>query len=169
MLAADDRSFIAALEQDFGHRLGRIRRLGSRAAYPLSLVYSEQLTATRLALIGNAAHSLHPVAGQGFNLGLRDVAALAECLVTAASDGRDPGAAALLGEYARWREGDQQRVIWMTDTLVGLFANNNRALAWLRNHGMLAFDMMPAVKYHFMEQMMGLAGRQPKLACGLPL
>ncbi len=169
LLALDDDDFMMALEAAFGRRLGRIRRVGERAAYPLSLVFARSLTASRLALIGNAAHSLHPVAGQGFNLGLRDVATLAECIVQAHRSGADPGSDAVLADYARWRQRDQQRVVRMTDTLVGLFANEDPPLVLLRNSGLLALDMLPTLKYHFMEQMMGVAGRQPSLACGLPL
>jgi 2-octaprenyl-6-methoxyphenol hydroxylase len=169
ILALDDDVFLARLQERFGGRLGRLRRIGARAAYPLALVRAQAYTAARLALIGNAAHTLHPIAGQGFNLGLRDVAALAEVVCDAAAAGRDVGARAALAHYEEWRRHDQARVLRATDGLVRLFSNDYAPLVAARNAGMLLVDLLPPVKRALMRRAMGLAGRQPRLARGLPL
>ena len=167
--ALDEAAFLEALQKAFGRRLGRLLRVGSRHVYPLSLIVARELTAERLALIGNAAHSLHPVAGQGFNLGLRDIAVLAECLASAAREGRDPGAPGVLEDYARWRHDDLRRAVRLTDGLIALFANENPLLVALRNAGLVAMDLTPCLKGAFVRQMAGMAGRLPRLARGLPV
>ena len=144
-------------------------RDGRWSAYPLRLVRAKDALGPRLALIGNAAHTLHPIAGQGFNLGLRDVAALAEVLVEARRAGEDPGAPEVLARYARWRRADQRRVVAFTDGLNRLFASPLPPLACARDLGMLALDLLPPAKRGFGRLAMGRAGRLPRLARGLPL
>ncbi len=164
ILQLDDREFLAELQDAFGYRLGEFSRVGSRAAYPLVLSKAVRLTATRAVLVGNAAHGLHPVAAQGFNLGLRDVAALCDCIADLDLD--DPE---LLERYAAWRKGDQSKLVGFTDGLVRLFAVNSRPLRALRNLGMLGFDLVPGVRTLFAKHTMGLAGRLPRLSRGVPL
>lgn len=168
-LALDDTAFLAAVQDRFGYRLGRLTRVGERQAYPLQLVQATQSVRARLALIGNAVHTLHPVAGQGFNLGLRDVAALAEVVVDCLADGGDPGADATLERYAAWRQRDQRRVVTFTDGLVRLFTQPFAPVGLLRDAGMLALDLLPPAKRWFGRLAMGRAGRLPRLARGLPL
>ncbi len=167
VLALEDDAFIAQLQEAFGLRLGRFTRVGSRQSYPLALTKSERLTAPRAVILGNAAQALHPVAGQGFNLALRDVAMLAELL--ADSGGGDPGAAALLDRYAAWRAPDREAVIRFTDSLVRGFGMPLAPLRRLRGSGLLLFDLLRPVKHEFARRTMGLAGRQPRLVRGLPL
>lgn len=169
ILALPEREFLAALQARFGNRLGRLLRAGARSAYPLALVRAERYVGERLALIGNAAHTLHPVAGQGFNLGLRDVAVLAELISDACAQGRDPGAPQVLERYERWRTGDQRRAIALTDGLIRIFSSDFPPLVAARNLGMVALDLLPPLKGAMMRQTMGLAGRLPRLARGLPL
>lgn len=171
-LELDDATFIAELQQAFGTRLGRFTRVGRRQAYPLALTRSDGLAAPRAAILGNAAQGLHPVAGQGFNLGLRDLAALAELLAeecAARGPAADPGAAALLERYAEWRRPDREAVIRFTDSLVRGFGIPLASLRALRATGLLAFDLLRPVKQEFARRTMGLAGRQPRLVRGLPL
>ena len=171
-LALDDATFIAELQEAFGLRLGRFTRVGRRQSYPLSLTRSEKLTAPRAVILGNAAQGLHPVAGQGFNLGLRDVAALAELLADEIAEhgpGADPGAAHVLARYAEWRRPDREAVIRFTDSLVRGFGMPLASVRGLRSAGLLAFDLMRPVKHEFARRTMGLAGRQPRLVRGLPL
>lgn len=164
-----DNAFLEALQESFGYRLGRLQRVGARASYPLRLVRAQESVRSRLALIGNAAHTLHPVAGQGFNLGVRDVAALAECLAQTARDAGDPGDLQMLQRYADWRRHDQGRVIAFTDGMTRLFSNPLLPVTLLRNAGMLALDFLPPAKRLFTRLTMGSAGRLPRLARGLPL
>ena len=169
VLALDDAAFLARLQARFGYRMGRFVQVGERFAYPLSLLQAQRSTDTRLALIGNAVHTLHPIAGQGFNLGLRDVAALAEVVTDALRAGQDPGSDTVLRHYADWRRGDQRRVMAFTDTLVHLFGNPAPPVVALRNAGMLALDLCPPAKRAFGRLAMGRAGRLPRLARGVPL
>lgn len=172
VLDLDDAEFTAELQAAFGYRLGRFSRVGKRAAYPLALSRADGLFARRSVVIGNAAHGLHPVAGQGFNLGLRDVAALADCLADYQqrnAAGFDPGDPNLLEDYAQWRRSDQQKLVGFTDNLVKLFGSRNRPLQALRNLGMWGFDLVPGVRGLFARHTMGLAGRLPRLSRGLPL
>ena len=164
ILALDDDSFLTELQDAFGYRLGTLSRLGTRASYPLHLSKAMRLTATRAVLVGNAAHGLHPVAAQGFNLGLRDVAALCDCISDFDLD--DPE---LLERYAVWRKDDQSKLVGFTDGLVRLFSSSNRSTRTLRNLGMLGFDMLPGVRSLFAKHTMGLAGRLPRLSRGVPL
>lgn len=164
-----EAAFLAALQNAFGERLGRFRRAGARHVYPLKRVLSRRAWAPRAVLIGNAAHSLHPVAGQGFNLGLRDVAVLADLVADAVAAGSDPGGDDLLRYYQRWREADQARVAEFTDRLVKLFSNRWPGLGPLRSLGLLGVDVMPVAKRWLARRNMGADGRMPRLSRGLPL
>jgi 2-octaprenyl-6-methoxyphenol hydroxylase len=167
LLATSDADFQGALQDNFGDRLGSIERVGERVAYPLKLVRSKRLSAHRCVLMGNAANSLHPVAGQGFNLALRDVAALADLLSAARDDsGVDPGDQGVLTRYVDWRERDQRAAAWFTHGLVKLFTHPARAVGLARNLGLVAFDILPGAKAQLAKQAMGLAGRLPRLVRG---
>ncbi len=168
-LALDDAAFIERLQARFGQRAGKILSVTPRAAYPLKLQFVRDHVRHRLVFIGNAAHLIHPVGGQGLNLGLRDVAVLAEVLVQAARDGRDPGTLETLDGYARWRRADYIRVAGFTDSLTRIFSTDFRPLVVARNLGMIAMDLLPPLRRLFTRQAMGVNGRQPRLALGLPL
>jgi 2-octaprenyl-6-methoxyphenol hydroxylase len=171
VMALDDEQFLAELQQEFGFRLGTLSRVGKRASYPLILSKALRLSATRSVLIGNSAHGLHPVSAQGFNLGMRDVAAIVDCVADAkASPGDfDPGASNVLEQYASWRRADQQKLVRFTDSLVKLFGSERWPLRTLRNIGMLGFDLVPGVRSVFARHTMGLAGRLPRLSRGVPI
>ena len=169
VMALDDAGFLALLSERFGDRLGPFQRVGRRQSYPLFLLKAREHARARVALIGNAAHTLHPIAGQGFNLGIRDVAALAEVIAQAWRAGEDLGDLAVLNRYADWRRWDQRQTIAFTDALNRLFANPLWPARAARNLGLLAFDLCPPVKRLLARQMMGLDGRLPKLARGLAL
>lgn len=169
MLGWDDETFRDALQTAFGERLGRFLRIGKRLAFPLVLTQARAPTRARLALIGNAAHGVHPVAGQGFNLGLRDVAALAEVLTEAVAAGRDPGDPTQLQQYAAWRARDNQVTSAFTHSLIRIFSNDYLPVAWGRNVGLTAVDLLPPVKRRLIRLTSGLAGRLPRLVRGLPL
>jgi len=165
-----DEDFLGRLQSAFGGRLGELSNLGKRASYPLSLSRANSLVAGRGVLVGNAAHGLHPVAAQGFNLGLRDVATLSDCIADARARGEpDVGAAALLDRYAEWRQADQTKLVHFTDGIVRLFGSRRPPLRVLRNAGMLGFDLVPGVRRLFARHTMGLAGRLPRLSRGVPL
>lgn len=169
VMALDDNEFLAEIQAEFGYRLGEFSRVGSRASYPLILSKAVRLTATRSALIGNSAHGLHPVSAQGFNLGMRDVAALCDCIADASSDEVDPGNTQLLQRYAEWRRADQKKLVHFTDSLVRLFGSSRPGLRTLRNIGMLGFDLIPGVRPMFARHTMGLAGELPRLSRGVPI
>lgn len=169
VLALDDAGFIALLHHRFGDRLGAFLRVGRRQAYPLFLLKSREHARQRVALIGNAAHTLHPIAGQGFNLGIRDVAALAEVITDAQRAGQDIGDLTVLNRYADWRRWDQRQTIAFTDALTRLFINPLSPVRIARNLGLLAFDFCTPLKHWLARQSMGLDGHLPKLARGLPL
>ena len=172
LLALSDEEFTERLQDTFGYRLGRFSKVGKRAAYPLALTKANGLIAKRSLVIGNAAHGLHPVAAQGFNLGMRDVAALCECIADARDDQGetlDCGSAALLENYAEWRRSDQQKLVRFTDGIVRLFGDQRPPVRVLRNLGMLGFDMIPGIRKTFAKHTMGLAGRLPRLSRGVPL
>lgn len=169
ILALSDQAFLERLQSRFGYALGRFERVGRRSAFPLTLVLSNEDVRPRAAVIGNAAHNLHPVAGQGFNVGLRDVAALAEVLVDAHSLGEDPGALAVLQRYARWRRRDQQGSTLLTDGLVRVFSNDFTPLAAARAAGLVGLDLIPGVRRAVTRRTMGLAGKLSRLVRGVPL
>jgi 2-octaprenyl-6-methoxyphenol hydroxylase len=165
MLAAGEGEFRRTLQQSFGWRAGQIVRVGKRSSYPLSLVSAQQLRAERVALIGNAAQSLHPVAAQGFNLGLRDAAMLAELI--AAAD--DPGAEELLAQFARQRAADRRGMITFTDQLVTLFSTRLGAVIAARDLGLLLFDLSQPAKRALSRLSWGFGGTLPRLSRGLSL
>lgn len=169
LMGLNDAAFLERLQDRFGYRLGHLNKLGKRAAYPLRLRQVTEQVRSRIALIGNAAHAIHPVTGQGFNLGLRDVAGLADVLLEAAKTGQDPGELSLLNDYRKWREGDQCRVAFITDGLARLFANPFAPLRLVRNLGLITLDLMPGLKHQVARQFMGVNGRQSKLARGVSL
>jgi 2-octaprenyl-6-methoxyphenol hydroxylase len=163
-MAWSDEEFLEELQRRFGFRLGRFLKVGRRAAYPLSLSRARRTSAGRCIIVGNAAQGLHPVAGMGFNLALRDVASLAELI---AEHGEDLDG--LVAAYDVWRAGDRREIIAFTDALVRLFANPLRAVRGARNLGLLAFDLLPPAKATLSSLSIGAAGRIPKLARGVPL
>jgi len=171
VLTYSDERFLSALQQDFGFRLGRFTRVGQRFSYPLSLTQSASHIAPRLAVIGNAAQGLHPIAGQGFNLGLRDAATLAEILADRQAENAtfDPGDPQLLTQYRDWRMQDRSRIIAFTDGLVRTFTQPWGPLKAMRDIGLLAFDMFPPAKDALAQLSLGAAGRIPRLARGAPL
>ena len=164
-----DAQLLAEVQARFGFRLGRFLQAGRRHAFPLSLTQSARTSAGRCVIIGNAAQGLHPVAGMGFNLGLRDAACLAELLADAASEAdADCGAPALLAKYDGWRAEDRRGIIDFTDSLVRVFANPLGVVRRLRNAGLLAFDLLPPAKVALSRLSTGTA-RASKLARGVPL
>jgi 2-octaprenyl-6-methoxyphenol hydroxylase len=171
VLSLDDENFLGELQAAFGYRLGRLSRVGRRAAYPLSLSKAVRVTSERAVLVGNSAHGLHPVAAQGFNLGMRDVAALCDCIADArsANPSADLGDHDLLARYAQWRRSDQGKLVHITDGIVRLFGSSSPPLKAVRNLGMLGLDLVPGVRSVFAKHMMGLAGRLPRLSRGVPL
>ncbi len=172
VMQLSDETFTNALQDAFGSRLGTFARVGRRSVYSLALSKASRLVAGRCVLIGNAAHGLHPVAAQGFNLGLRDVAALSECIADARTGSNatiDVGDAEILDKYAAWRRADQRKLVRITDGIVRLFGSARSPVRVLRNLGMLGFDLVPGVRSLFAKHMMGLAGRLPRLSRGVPL
>lgn len=177
ILTLNDADFTAALQQRFGYRLGAITKVGRRAAYPLVLMTIDNSTLAyqkRVALIGNAAHGVHPVAGQGFNLGLRDIAALAELIVAEMHNHKsgDPGDKALLDAYWQWRQADIKQVTTITNGLIKLFSNQSTTLAVLRNSGLFLTDVLAPLKHGIAHEAMGsgmLQGRMSKMAVGQKL
>jgi 2-octaprenyl-6-methoxyphenol hydroxylase len=165
MQQCDPAQFCERLQQCFGWRAGRICEVGARTAYPLRLVRALQPTGMRTALVGNAAQALHPVAAQGFNLGLRDVAALAELVARAP----DPGAPALLAQFAAGRQADRRGMIGFTDRLVKLFGDQRPGAIVARNLGLLLFDVLPPAKRAMARLSFGFGRALPRLVRGLPL
>jgi 2-octaprenyl-6-methoxyphenol hydroxylase len=165
MRDCDDAEFCRVLQHSFGWRAGRILKVGKRASYPLSLVRAEELRGERVALVGNAAQALHPVAAQGFNLGLRDAATLAELIATAS----DPGADQLLSQFARRRSADRRGMIAFTDQLVKLFDSKRGGTIAARNLGLLLFDLNGPAKRALSRLSWGFGGSLPRLSRGLPL
>jgi len=173
LYALDESDFTAQLQDRFGFRLGQIKKVGKRHIYPLFLQAAAQMVQGRVAIIGNAAHSVHPVAGQGFNLALRDVALLAELIVDKQRAEENIGSPAMLQQYAALREDDIKRVYRFTDVLVRTFSNSIAPVAHARSLGLLLVDLCPDAKHQLAMQSMGLntgtAGRLSRLNRGLPL
>ncbi len=169
MLGLPETEFCAALSADFGQRLGRFVRAGERYAYPLERLMVERDVSGRVVLIGNAAHSLHPVAGQGFNLGLRDVAMLADVLADAVAAAEDVGADAVLARYSQARRADQRRVSRFTNDLIHLFRSRLPGIGTARSLGMLGLDLMPGAKRALARRTMGADDASSRLARGLAL
>jgi 2-octaprenyl-6-methoxyphenol hydroxylase len=166
VVALPDDLFHAELERRFGLHLGEIEVIGARRAYPLSLFVARSFIADRLALVGDAAHVIHPIAGQGLNMGLRDIAALAEAVVDAARLGLDIGSPDVLERYQRWRRFDTMAMGVATDSLNRLFSNRSDVLRIVRDVGLGLVDRLPAVKSFFIREAAGLTGEVPKLLRG---
>lgn len=167
--ARDDEGYLAALRPRFGTFLGEIRLDGARHAYPLVRSIVDPFVADRVALLGDAAHAVHPIAGQGLNAGLKDAAALAEVVVTAHRRGEDVGRRDVLERYQRWRRFDATTLAVATDGFNRLFSNDSAVLRGLRDLGLAAVDAAPGLRRAFMREAAGLTGDLPRLARGLPL
>lgn len=163
LLALDDCAFLKTLQQVFGYRLGRLLKVGTRTSYKLQQMIMPKFVQDHVVFIGNAAHTLHPVAGQGFNLGLRDVAFLAQCIA-------EFGLSEItLTQYVRLRIGDQQVMSRFTDGLINLFASRMPGLGAARGIGLVLFDTMPWMKNILSRYARGFGGTVPNLACNIPL
>ncbi len=163
LLLGSEADFLADLQQCFGYKLGELSLIAPRRAFPLSLIRAEKMVANRAVIIGNAVHQLHPVAGQGFNLGLRDVVLLAEMLFRRHEQNRDIGSADFLKEYALSRKKDHDRTIGFTDAVVKIFSNEWLALAVARNVGLTLLDHIPVAKTLLTRHAMGLSVHMPRM------
>jgi len=166
ILALDDAGFLAEIEARFDYRLGAVELAGPRASWPLDMHLARAMVANRLALVGDAAHGVHPIAGQGLNLGLRDVAALCEVIVDAARLGLDFGSLAILERYERWRRLDSALSAATFDALNRLFSNDSTVLRTARDFGLGLVERMPALKQLLVAEAAGLTGEVPKLLRG---
>ena len=166
IVALADNEFHAELEKRFGLQLGDIEVVGPRRAFPLGLFTARTFIGERLALVGDAAHIIHPIAGQGLNMGLRDVAALAEAIADAARLGLDPGGPEVLERYQRWRRFDTMTMGVATDGLNRLFSNHSDALRLVRDIGLGLVERMPMLKRMFIREAAGFTGDVPKLLKG---
>jgi 2-octaprenyl-6-methoxyphenol hydroxylase len=166
IVALPNNEFHDELERRFGLKLGEIAAVGPRRAFPLGFSVARSFIAERLALAGDAAHVIHPIAGQGLNMGLKDVAALAETIVDAARLGLDPGSLAVLDRYQRWRSFDTMAMGVATDGLNRLFSNRSDVLRLARDVGLGLVDRLPSLKQLFIREAAGLVGDVPKLLRG---
>jgi len=162
LMRLGDDEFLQQLQQRFGFRLGPLQKLGNRQAYPLRLIESTQVVRNRVVIVGNAAHTIHPVAGQGFNLALRDIAILTELIASA----EDTGDSKLLQSYVEQRQDDARRVYRFTDSLVKIFSNNSTPLGHMRAAGLVAVGLIPPLRHQLARQSMGLGGRISRLGRG---
>ena len=167
--ALPDDQYLAALRPRFGDFLGEIGLAGDRFTYPLSLSLAERFIAPRVALVGDAAHGVHPIAGQGLNLGLRDVAALAQVLIEAARRGEDIGSQTTLEAYQRWRRFDSTALALGMDTVNRLFSNDNPVMRAGRDIGLGIVNALPGLRRRFIRQAAGLQGDLPRLLAGKPI
>ncbi len=163
VMAMDDDAFLDALRPAFGDFLGEISLTGQRFSYPLGLTLAHQFIADRLALVGDAAHGVHPIAGQGLNAGLRDIAALIDVLQDAKARGEDIGSAAVLARYEQWRRFDTATLAVATDTFNRLFSNDNPLLRAVRDAGMGLVNAAPKLRRSFIREAAGLTGDLPRL------
>lgn len=169
LMGLDDAAFLAQLRLRFGDWLGAISLTGPRFAYPLSMVLADHYTDHRLALVGDAARAIHPIAGQGFNLGVRDIAAMAETVVDARRIGLDIGEKTVLQDYARWRYGDSMLIANVCHGLLKLFANSNPSLRFARRSGLGLVNQLPPLKKLLMKHAMGVVGNLPRMVQGKAL
>ena len=166
LLELDAASFQAEFARRFGDHLGAVTCAGPRWSHPLRLVHAERYIDTRLVLVGDAAHGIHPIAGQGYNLGVRDIAALVEVMADAKRLGLDVGGADTLERYAQWRRADNLSMVAATDLLNRLFSNDIKPLRLVRDAGLAAVNRVPALRKFFVRHAMGLVGDLPKLIRG---
>jgi len=166
LMAADDFTFELELETRFGHKLGEISLDGPRKAFPLGLTLARDFVRPRFALVGDAAHGIHPIAGQGLNLGFKDAAALAQTIVEADRLGLDIGSETILERYQMWRRFDTVQMGVVTDVLNRLFSNDNQPLRLLRTIGLGIVDRLPSLKSQFIDQAAGRKGSSPALLNG---
>ena len=169
IMALDDAGFNQEMGSRFGDYLGRLEVVGGRWSFPLGLSHATRYADRRLVLVGDAAHAIHPISGQGLNLGLRDVAALAEILVDARRLGLDIGAGDILDRYERWRRFDTALLLAVTDGLNRLFSNDIAPIKLVRDLGLAAVNQVGPLKKFFMRQAMGVVGDLPRLVRGEPL
>jgi 2-octaprenyl-6-methoxyphenol hydroxylase/2-octaprenylphenol hydroxylase len=151
-----DEAFLAELQRNFGYRLGRLRKVGQRNAFPLRLMQAEEQVRAQVAVLGNAAHSLHPVAGQGFNLALRDVECLSRLVAKAHTNGQNLGDLTLLQSYTKSQRADQLVTTTFSDQLTGIFSNRKPILSLLRNLGLSMLDVSPPAKSRFVARAAGI-------------
>lgn len=164
-LVGDDEHCQRALQEAFGYRLGHITQVGKRVSYPLAKAVTQKLHGDHWVVVGNAAHAVHPVAGQGLNLGLRDVASLAELIV----DREDRSWPDVLASYAQWRHADHRQVLRMTDSLVRVFTHAAAPVGAARDAALIALQVLPPVRRWFARRSMGYRDALPRLARGVPL
>jgi 2-octaprenyl-6-methoxyphenol hydroxylase len=167
--ALPDDAYLDVLRPRFGDFLGEISLAGARYTYPLSLSLAHSMVADRVALLGDAAHGVHPIAGQGLNAGMRDVAALAEVIADALRRGQDVGSATVLDQYQIWRRFDNTALALATDSFNRLFSNDNSLLRIARDVGMAAINALPGARRGFIREAAGLTGELPRLMRGKPL
>lgn len=165
-MSLDDKAFSDALQAVAGDHLGELSLINKRTSWPLKLQIAKKFASDRLCLIGDAAHVIHPIAGLGFNLGLKDIAALAECVSVAIRRGQDIGGRSTVGDYESWRRADTAVVAAMCDGLARLFSNDITPLSIARQAGLQMVDKLPPLKSFFMESAAGTTGRQPALMSG---
>lgn len=165
----DDETFLKELQARFGTRAGQFVKASPRHVYPLKFMHAREHVRPHMAFIGNAAHTLHPVAGQGFNLGLRDVATLAQVLVDAKVNNQNIGDMSVLKQYAQWRKRDHLQTSFITDGLVRMFSSKLPPLMLARNMGLVMMDILPPLKHVMARHAMGYVGKLSRLARGLPL
>ncbi|MEZ5489506.1 MAG: 2-octaprenyl-6-methoxyphenyl hydroxylase [Gammaproteobacteria bacterium] len=159
LMGLEDRELVTILQERFGYRLGRIHRIGERFCYPLSLQVAREQVRPGLVLLGNVAHTLHPVAGQGFNLALRDAEELAGVLAQGIAAGASPGNMQVLNTFQNLQQRDQDRTISFSHYLTRLFSSNRSSLIWARKLGLASIDIVPLVRHEFARSAMGLADR----------
>jgi 2-octaprenyl-6-methoxyphenol hydroxylase len=168
-MALTDGEFLEELRSRFGEHLGQVTLAGPRQSWPLSLFLAQRMVGERLALVGDAAHVVHPIAGLGFNLGLRDAAALAEAVTAQVRLGLDPGGPSALANYERWRRSDTMAVAVACDGLNRLFSNDVQALRLVRDFGLSIVEKTSPLKRFFMREAAGMSGNMPRLLMGEPI
>jgi ubiquinone biosynthesis UbiH/UbiF/VisC/COQ6 family hydroxylase len=160
LMAATDDDFLKALQESFGYRMGMLQKVGERVAYPLALTTASEQVRLNIVVLGNAAHSLHPVAGQGFNLSLQDVATLADVLGKAKATGADFSSLETLEDYQQLQLADQQNTLMFSDNLPKLFAQPSAVVALGRNSGLVIMDLLPSLRSRFAKFGMGMANKE---------
>lgn len=163
LVGLNDEDFLAELSERFGDYLGEIKVVGPRWSYPLTLQYAKRSIDQRLALVGDASHGMHPVAGQGFNMGARDACAIAELIIETKKLGLDVGAGRVLEDYDKWRHFDNHLMLASTDAIVKLFSNTIGPVRFARDVGLAVVDKLPFAKKFFTKSAMGLVGELPQI------